>query len=133
MKPKNWGYFSWLFETCSEFVDPKSEAASVSDGGRRVFELFQKIFYCPRRRKDQDQLLWVFSMLTLSFGNMLSFLCVFVVYYLESLLIEMDFYEIGLESVQYWSIKFVLSKRGGQFQYRMKAMCTARHICCGVT
>ena len=33
-------------------------------------------------------------------GNMLSFLCVFVVYYLESLLIEMDFYEIGLESVQ---------------------------------
>ena len=31
-------------------------------------------------------------------GNMLSFLCVFVVYYLESLLIEIDFYEIGLES-----------------------------------
>ena len=31
-------------------------------------------------------------------GNVLSFLCVFVVYYLESLLIEIDFYEIGLES-----------------------------------
>ena len=65
----------------------------------KIFELFQKI-HLPRarRRKGRDQRLSGFFDANFVIGNVLSFLCVFVVYYLESLLIEIDFYEIGLES-----------------------------------
>ena len=53
-------------------------------------ELFQKIY--------QDRNLHGFFDANFVIGNMFFFLRVFVVHYLESLLIEIDFYEIGLES-----------------------------------
>ena len=66
--------------------------------GNRCFRTDARTFWNFFKKIYQDRNLHGFFDANFVIGNMFFFLRVFVVHYLESLLIEIDFYEIGLES-----------------------------------